>query len=81
MNKVLGATFVFCLLAACADQPVVVATAGEQKCIPRDAPTGTHMPSRKCTPTSDEERAKAQAHAEEMRDAYNRANTARSLPP
>jgi uncharacterized lipoprotein YajG len=79
--KTLLMTLAALMLAACAAPPTTVAVAGVQKCMPRDAPVGTHMPSRKCEPVSDEDRARAQAEAQEMRDAANRATQSRALQP
>jgi uncharacterized lipoprotein YajG len=69
------------LLSACAAPPTTVAEAGVQKCMPRDAPIGTHMPSRKCAPVTEEDRARAQAEAQEMREDANRATQSRILKP
>jgi hypothetical protein len=49
--------------------------------MPRDAPIGTHMPSRKCAPVTEEDRARAQAEAQEMREDANRATQSRILKP
>ena len=82
MKLHLTLTLALCALAGCATETAsTVVVAGTQKCMPRDAPIGTHMPSRKCEPVSDEERAQAQADAQAMRDDYNRRNTVQTLKP
>ena len=81
--KLLLLTLPLLVLAGCAAAPATthLADAGTQKCIPRESPIGTNMPSRRCAPVSDEERARAQADAEAMRDDYNRRATQQSLRP
>ena len=81
--KLLLLTLPLLVLAACAAAPTTthLADAGTPKCIPRESPIGTNMPSRKCAPVIEEERARAQADAEAMRDDCNRRATQQTLRP